>query len=189
LFRGILPRVGKREGWICSGNDLSPLRREFGRRNLGVDFALAPFSALPSEPLEVVVMRHVLEHLRDPLVEISSARDRLVDGGLLVVEAPNYAAPSLRLKTWRQRIGLRRGSLRFLGVPEHQWQFTARTLGLLLKKAGLRVVSVGTASRQANHSAPVRALLRQTLHRLRLGSYLVMVARKQEATSGEPRKQ
>ncbi len=173
--------LGQKEGWICTGNDLSPLRHEFGRRNLGVDFALATFGDAPARPLDVVVMRHVLEHLLDPLGEISVAHDRLVEGGLLVIEVPNYAAPSLRLKVWRQRTGLRRGSLGFLGVPEHQWQFTARTLSRLLAKGDFEVLSLGTASRAENHSPPVRILLRQTVHRLRLGSHLVAVARKQSA--------
>jgi SAM-dependent methyltransferase len=170
--------LGKREGWVCSGNDLSPIRREFGRRNLGVNFPLATFSQTRNEPLDVVVMRHVLEHLPDPLAELTLVRERLVEGGLLVIVAPNYAAPSLRLKTWRQQVGLRRGSLAFLGVPEHQWQFTARTLGRLLAKCGFAVVSAETTSRQQNHSAPVRAVLRETVHRLRLGSYFLLAARK-----------
>jgi len=170
--------LGRREGWACSGNDLSPLRRDFGRRNLGVELTLGAFGEVDTGPLDVVVMRHVLEHLRDPVQELSLVRERLVPRGLLVVEVPNFAAPSLRFKVWRQRRGLRRRGLGFLGVPEHQWQFTARTLGALLGRAGLDVVSAGTASRYLNHGVVVRALVTQTAHRLGLGSHLVMVARK-----------
>jgi len=170
--------LGQKEGWKCSGNDLSPVRRAFGRRNLGVDFTLGTFSEVPAQPLDVVVMRHVLEHLRTPESELALVHSRLVPGGLLLVEVPNFGAPSLRFKTWRQRVGLRRGSLAFLGVPEHQWQFTARTLRLLLVKAGFEVLEVATTSRHLNHTAPTRIFLRATVHRLRLGSYLTVVARK-----------
>lgn len=169
--------LGREAGFVMSGNDLSPLRRDFARRELGVEIALGRFEAL-GPPLEVVALRHVLEHLTDPLAELGAIHRRLVEGGLLVVEVPNFGAPSLRLKTWRQAAGLRRGSLGFLGVPEHQWQFTAGTLARLLSKAGFEVAHAGTSSRATNHWAPVRALLQGTLHRVGWGSYLSLAARR-----------
>jgi SAM-dependent methyltransferase len=167
---------GRRAGWDCSGNDLSALRRDFGRRNLKVDFPLGTFGELPATEYDVIALRHVLEHLPEPLKELQLVHERLGVGGLLIVEVPNFAAPSLRLKTFRQRVGLRRGSLGFLGVPEHQWQFTAGTLGRILERGGFAVRSMGTTSRATNHGVVATWFLTATVHAARWGSYLFAVA-------------
>ena len=175
---GFSLHLAREQGWRPSGNDLSPVRRDFGRRHLGVDFALGYFAGCDLAPasLDVVSMRHVLEHIPDPLAELALVRERLAPGGALVLEVPNFANGALRLKLLRQRLGLRRPALDFLGVPEHLWQFTGRTLARLLEAAGFRVAHVGTSSAHVNHSAATRALLRATVHRLRLGNYLLVAA-------------
>jgi SAM-dependent methyltransferase len=170
---------GRREGWRFTGNDLSELRREFGRRCLGVDFPLGLFRDVdPGDlPLDAVVLRHVLEHLPDPLGELALVRSRLRPGGFLVVEVPNTAAPELRVKILRQRLGLRKKDLSFLGIPEHIWQFTSGTLGRLLARAGFTPVVERTSSTFSNHGPFVRWLKASTVHRARLGTHLVVAAR------------
>jgi len=184
--------LGRRRGWEMTGNDLSELRRDFGQRVLGVDVFVGYFSdyPAPAASLDAVLLRHVLEHLPDPLGELTLVRERLSEGGVLVVEVPNFAAPTLKLQLLRQRLGMRRRGLEFIGVyepvAEHLWQFTSRTLAALLGKAGFEVRAVETASAHSNHSAAVRALLRHSMHRARLGNYLVVAARRARRPAGAP---
>ncbi|MHB8417016.1 MAG: class I SAM-dependent methyltransferase [Myxococcales bacterium] len=170
--------LGAQRGWTCTGNDLSDQRRRFGQRNLGVDFSLGLFRDTGPEKVDVAMMRHVLEHLPDPAGELKLVLERLSPGGLFLVEVPNFSAPTIQMKVLRQRMGLRRGSLSFLGVPEHLWQFNQATIRLLLERAGFEVLNVSTTSRYLNHSRPIRWLQRQTLHRARLGSHLCVAARR-----------
>jgi 2-polyprenyl-3-methyl-5-hydroxy-6-metoxy-1,4-benzoquinol methylase len=175
---GFTQYFAQRAGWRPSGNDFSQTRREFGRRNLNVDFSLGQFSeiALDDLPLDVIVLRHVLEHLPDPLGELALMRKRLRPGGALLVEVPNFAAPTIAFKVFRQRRGLRKGGLGFIGAPEHLWQFTRDTLSRMLERAGFDIRVTTTTATATNHAAPVRILLEQTMHRSRLGPHLCVLA-------------
>lgn len=171
---------GKQRGWHVSGNDLAPIRRDFARANLGVDFELAYFADYEPQdlPLDVVILRHVLEHLPDPVAELKLIWKRLSPLGVVVIVLPNFNAPELRLKVLRQCWGLRRGGLEFMAIPEHHWQFTARTLERLLVRCGFAVRARMTSSTFTNHSTPVRFLKEQTINRLLLGTHLVIAAQK-----------
>ncbi len=175
---GLSLYFARQEGWQATGNDFSEVRRAFGRRNLGVDFPLGRFAdvEIPAESLDVVVLRQVLEHLPDPLAELSLVRSRLRVGGALVVEVPNFSAPTIAFTVFRQRQGWRQGSLSFIGAPEHLWQFSQATLASLLVKAGFTLRVSTTTATFTNHSAPVRVLLEQTLHRAQWGPHLCVVA-------------
>jgi SAM-dependent methyltransferase len=48
------------------------------------------------EPWDLIILSHVLEHLREPAETLESIRSRLAPGGLLYVEVPNITRNGLR---------------------------------------------------------------------------------------------
>jgi 2-polyprenyl-3-methyl-5-hydroxy-6-metoxy-1,4-benzoquinol methylase len=98
--------------------------------------AEAPPRLLARESFDCVVMRHVLEHCRDPLRALRNARLLLKHGGTFLCEVPNNEAAAL------DSVGC---SWEMLDVPRHLHFFTARSLCLAAAQAGLRVGDVSFA--------------------------------------------
>ena len=88
--------------------------------------------------VDVVILSCVLEHELDPVLLLTSCRDRLADDGVVVVKVPNYAclARQLRGRRW---CGYR--------WPDHVNYFTPDTLAATAGRAGLRVTHMGLTDR------------------------------------------
>jgi SAM-dependent methyltransferase len=130
------------------------------------DLATIETTTLPLESFDLVLMYHVLEHVRDPDVALANAAKLLKGGGRLVVAVPNLRSAARRLfgQNW---FGYQ--------LPEHLWHFSERNLGDIARRAGLLVERVrpqryvgGYADSLANAlnldmRSPVRVALRAAL--------------------------
>lgn len=109
---GRLLHLAREAGWSVSGLELSPFLAESVIRKLGIDVTVANISEpdlaerLGPEPFDVIVLRHVLEHLPDPLAVMALFRRLLSDRGHVVLEFPNIEGFHMKSKRWLQRIGL-----------------------------------------------------------------------------------
>ncbi|MEG4394201.1 class I SAM-dependent methyltransferase [Microcoleus sp. BROC3] len=67
----------------------------------GLDVFYGTAESLPPEvksrQYDMIVMNHVLEHTRDPLLALRNAMSLLVDGGKLVMEVPNNSCIGLKV--------------------------------------------------------------------------------------------
>ena len=84
--------------------------------------------------VDVVRFNHVLEHTRDPLLELRRARQLVAPGGILLVGVPNLAGLSTLLKSWQSRLRLkgkpwkhysRDGSVRSVDDPNQIFPLSA----------------------------------------------------------------
>lgn len=85
---------------------------------------------LPRGHFDVVVMRHVLEHCRDPVLALKNAKSLLKPGGRLLCEVPNNEALGLVYSgaAWLM-----------LDVPRHLHFFSKRSLEKACVAAGFKV--------------------------------------------------
>lgn len=125
----------RRLGWQVAGIDQSADAVTHARaRGLRVhhgDVFDAPFAA----EFDVVLLSHVIEHVRDPIAVLARAATFLAAGGKIVVLTPNARSLGLRLY----------GSCWFaLEAPRHVMLFDPRTIALLARKAGLTAARVTT---------------------------------------------
>jgi len=92
--------IGCGTGWISSlwkqagadvvGLEPSIARSSYAREHYGLKVISSYLEDLPSGYIyDVVIMRHVLEHLPDPFAALEKARKSLRQGGLLVIIVPN----------------------------------------------------------------------------------------------------
>lgn len=90
-------------------------------------------AALPARSLDVVVLYHVIEHLRQPRRDLCEVARLLRPGGWLAVETPDIDSLWFRLlgARWRQII------------PDHIFFFSAATLTRLLTESGFEVLQAG----------------------------------------------
>jgi SAM-dependent methyltransferase len=129
--RGDLAAALLARGWRVAGVEPSERAAAIARRRgievLGDTLATA---ALDDESYDVVVFRHSLEHLPDPVGDLGRVREALRPGGRVVISVPNFGS-------WQRR---RFGADWFhLDLPRHRTHFTAASLGCALRRAGLSV--------------------------------------------------
>lgn len=88
---------------------------------------------------DVVVLRHVLEHLPDPVLAMRKINGLLVPGGRAILEFPNIAAWELTLKRRMKNLGLHRKKYRDGYVPGHCTEFSRKSFGFLAAAAGFEI--------------------------------------------------
>jgi 2-polyprenyl-3-methyl-5-hydroxy-6-metoxy-1,4-benzoquinol methylase len=136
--RGDLGSWFVRRGWSVSGIEPSAQACAVarGRGVQAYTGALADVE-IESAAYDVVVFRHSLEHVADPIADLRRAREALRDGGIVVVSVPNFAC-------WQSR---RFGGRWFsLDLPRHRFHFNASALRAMLAHAGYLQVETTTSS-------------------------------------------
>lgn len=161
-----------RRGWDCYGVEPGEVAAAYAREVLGLKVLTGTFEKAdyPEAFFKVVNFQHVFEHVSDPAGTLLKARRLLDRDGRLVISVPNFGSLDSRLfgNKW---VGLK--------LPQHLFQYTSRTLGAFLEKAGFEVCDVSYRSYEASDTMYYSESLRHWLQDL--GLY----PRKKELT-GEP---
>ena len=119
-------------GLDVEGLDFSPTAVALARqRGLRVLQGSVEDASYPAESFDLVVMRHVLEHLPNPAATLEIVRGWLRPGGRILIEVPNRDSLQRRLfgRFWHG-----------YDSPRHFFAFTPRDLRTLLGGCGFRVV-------------------------------------------------
>jgi len=118
----------KMEGLDVQGVEANIPYAEYSKAELDIDVNISPFSEFQSEDkFDLITMFHVLEHLENPVRDLSYLGGFLKPGGKLVIEVPNILYPNMAFShKWH---------------PGHLFSFTDKTLSLLLGMAGFKTIS------------------------------------------------
>jgi len=121
-----------RRGWSGAGLETSEFAAAYAQREFALDVRQQTLvdAALPGGAFDLVVMRDVLEHTRDPRAVLRRACFVLRSGGVLALSMPNFASLNPRLGglAWRH-----------LRPAQHLWHFTPECLARLLRECGFEV--------------------------------------------------
>jgi 2-polyprenyl-3-methyl-5-hydroxy-6-metoxy-1,4-benzoquinol methylase len=139
----------KKEGWNVKGLELSPLMAESIRETLGIEVIVGNFleNEIPgSELYDIVTLRHVLEHLPDPLTAMKKINSLLDAGGYAILEFPNIEAFDLKFKRFLQRNKLYKKKYKESYKPGHCNEYSKVSFSRLAEQTGFRVVIFETYS-------------------------------------------
>lgn len=116
-------------GFRCFGTELNPRVRETVPAESGVEVHVGDLESahFADSSFQIVIIRHVLEHLRDPAATLREIRRIIDDRGSLLLAMPN-------LESWQGRI--LRDHWFHLDLPRHLHHFTPRTLETMLAATG-----------------------------------------------------
>lgn len=140
LFRG--------KGWQVQGLEISSPAAQSAQK-WGIDTLTTPIEKvnLPACSFDVVIINHTLEHLENPPQVLAKIYSLLKDGGLLLVDVPNFG--SLGAKIFKSHW--------FALLPqEHLWHFTFEALSKLLSKNGFHLIQRSSPSGIWDYGSPFR---------------------------------
>lgn len=130
----------KDAGFAASGLEMNEASAAFARAHYELEVAEGTIHDAPQAAgsLDVLTMFDVIEHVPDPLGDLRKAWGLLAPGGTIVLSTPNidglFPMASLpiakKLDYWPHP-----------EPPYHLYQFSAKTLGAMLEKAGFAVTS------------------------------------------------
>lgn len=130
-----LARIRDLSGHTVFGIEMSEVASTVGRSRFGLNIQCGTLGQGEFKPasFDLIILRHVLEHLPDPLASLSKLKGLLKAGGYLVVEGPNHE-------------GLDRivfGSRWYdYDVPRHLFIPSVKTLRPMFGKVGLSIVNI-----------------------------------------------
>jgi SAM-dependent methyltransferase len=89
---------------------------------------------------DVVALRHVLEHLPDPVLAMQKIGALLKDNGLALLEFPNTGSFSYKLKRIQKNRGLKNAKYSPEWRPGHVNEFCRKSFEYLLDRTGFELV-------------------------------------------------
>ena len=130
--RGLFLDIMRRGGWHVAGSELNKETASYAENVYGLKVYTGNIAehVLAPESFQVINIRGVLEHLKEPDAMLSEAHRLLKKGGLLVILVPDIR--SLEFKLGRE-------NWLHLDLPYHLFQFTEEGLIRLLKKKGFKL--------------------------------------------------
>jgi SAM-dependent methyltransferase len=138
-------------GWSVVGVEPSAQACAVARQR-GIDARVGTLAEVDLEmhAYDVVVFRHSLEHVADPVEDLRRVRASLREGGIAIVTVPNFGC-------WqRSCFGSR---WLHLDLPRHRVHFDAASLHAALTRAGFAQVGLSTASSAVGLPASIQYAL------------------------------
>lgn len=132
----------KGRGWSVEGLDFDIQAARFAGEKYGIEVRCGKLEEIgyPEGVFDAVTMKHVIEHVFDPVATLCEVYRILKPGGIIVVMTPN--AGSLGLRTYGP-------NWRGLEPPRHIQLFPPRALDAVACKAGLVPVYTYTTATNA----------------------------------------
>ena len=177
---GALVKTAADLGWLAEGTDVATAAIRFTRERAGVTVHHGVVEALDLEPksFDVIVLNHVLEHVRDPRATLSHLKVLLRTGGVIRVEVPNLASLSARTQNLQSKFRLKKHRWRHYETGHHFWFFTPRTLAKTIRSAGLEPFRLAAPTEQWGYKSHYTRMLNALYRRTFWGGHLIAYARR-----------
>ncbi|RPI15528.1 MAG: class I SAM-dependent methyltransferase [Ignavibacteriae bacterium] len=181
--KGYMLAAAKKRGWEAAGYDVDEKWNEKLSRKLDVEIKSGNFLELEwKTEFNAVVMHHVIEHLKNPLLYIRKIYELLKKDGVLFLALPNINSRSAVFKRTLEKMGIRKKNTgAYYDTGHHMFYFTPGSLRILLEHNGYEVLTTksGHAARP-NQTALKRSFMRNISDRLLWKSTFLMICRKKE---------
>lgn len=139
----------KKNGWTVKGLELSTLLADSIREKLQIEVSVSDFLTFTSakqDLFDLVILRHVLEHLPDPFSAMNKIHSFLKSGGHAVLEFPYIEAMDLKFKRFLQRKNIYRKKYPENYKPGHCNEYSKTSFEYLTQKTGFAIIVFETYS-------------------------------------------
>jgi len=153
--------LAREDGWEVQGLELSEYLAETVTKRLNINVQVADFLELkanPKDKYDLIILRHVLEHLTEPLIAMDKIRILLKPGGKTLMEFPNIQGIDLQVKRFLSKLGKKKKFSKDF-VPGHVNEYSKLSFTNLLKKPGFSLLKWETYS-----SHPFKNFIHKRIH-------------------------
>jgi len=136
--------AARERGWNVHGIDVSPTAVHHASTALDLDARVATLEDAPFAPrsFDAITIFECIEHMLQPRDALQAAWRLLKDDGVLLITTPNI--DGFVPRATYLLLGRTIGAWEHPTPPHHLYQFSRRTLDLLLRQARLRIASCAT---------------------------------------------
>ena len=167
---GLLLYLAKKRGWEASGIEI--FASNFAKNKLKLNVINSNnLDILKDKYFDVIVVNHVLEHIENPLVILKQIKEKLNTNGFLFIGVPNIEGlfPRIQKENWPS-----------LQPLAHIYQFTPKTLKLLLQKIGFKPIRIITQNQRFKYKPKILNLILNNyiklfLEKLNLGEAMIII--------------
>ena len=148
-YNGRLLLAARKDGWEVGGLELFSFLADSIKKTTGIDVKVCNFleyEVIENESYDLVVLRHVLEHLPDCILAMNKINSLLKSNGFAVLEFPNTDSLDLRFKWFLRRNDIYRRKFSPDYIPAHCNEFCKKSFEFLLAKTRFRLVEWQTYS-------------------------------------------
>jgi len=129
-------KIMEGHGWLVTGVDPSSEAVASARKkDLRVLETTIEDAMFPEASFDAVTAFYVVEHLADPFTAVKKIFNMLKPGGIVVLRIPHTTPIAKFLAFWGIKNNL-------YDLPYHLYDFSPKTVSLLLEKAGFSLISV-----------------------------------------------
>jgi len=146
---GGLLYLARCEGWEVTGMELTASAATNIKQDTGIDVIVSDFLTYRGGDTglyDVVVLRHVLEHLPDPILAMERIGSLLKPGGVTLMEFPNTRSFAYAWKRFLKNRGWKNKKYAEDWRPGHCNEFCKKAYALLLQKTGFELLEWRTYS-------------------------------------------
>ena len=129
---GLLLKLFQEKGFAVTGVEPSSKSSRYAIKR-GINTITKSFErAKLNGKFDVVILNHVLEHLKDPKEVLNKTWNLLNNDGIIVINVPNAGSLSAKIygKNWE-----------YVLPKEHLWQFTPTSLSKVIEESGFSIVN------------------------------------------------
>ena len=172
---GLFLYVAKKRNWIEFGLEPSKFAFNFAKNNLQLNVINSDeLDKFSNGFFNVIVLNHVLEHIGNPFSMLKQIYKKLEKHGILIIGVPNINGvfPRIQKKNWPS-----------LRPHSHYYQFTPRTLKILLRMNSFKPIRFITINRTFSYKNKLLNFflnkgLNPILEKLKLGEAMLYVFKK-----------
>lgn len=172
---GLFLYVAKKRDWETSGVEISKFVSNFAKNKLKLNVINSDnLDAFQDNFFDVIMVNHVLEHIENPLLILKQIKKKLNINGILFIGVPNINGIYLRFQkeNWPS-----------LQPSTHIFQFTPKTIKLLLKKVSFKPIKFITINRKYNYKFKFLNFLLNKgvnliIEKFKLGEAMVLIFKK-----------
>lgn len=141
---GFFLKEARAAGWDVCGVELSEGTAAIARQRFGLDVRTGVLTDDLFAPgsFDVVTLWDVIEHLKDPISILTTAKRLLKRDGVLLIETPNIDGLFPR---WSYKVASLLDYWPHPEPPGHLFQFSKKTIKRLLEMAGFQTVEIHDA--------------------------------------------
>lgn len=147
-------------GWHVTGVEISHTGVRYGREQFGIPILFLPWekTSFKDGEFDVITAFYVIEHFLDPLAFLKEAYRILRPGGIVLLRYP-HTTP---IKNILSLLGIKK---HLYHLPFHMSDFSPKTMGISLKKAGFQQTKtfIGGFTAHPDFSARVTGVFFSTM--------------------------